>query len=185
MLNHSGSAGSMKPEGAKRIFNQSVSKHGLKYVDYFGDGDSSSFKTVKDSQPYGDVEVKKLECVGHVQKRLGSRQRKLRMQMRGKKLRDGKLLSGAGCLTDKKIDTLQNYFGLAIRQNKNDLLQMQQSVMATLYHVASTDETPNHSFCPDGPDSWCQFNNNQDNYKHKHGLPPAIVDILESIFLEL
>ena len=154
-------------------------------MNYLRDGDSASFKVVKNFRPYGDTEVKKLECVGHVQKRLGSRLRKLRVQMKGKKLPDGKLLSGAGRLTDKKIDTLQNYFGLAIRQQKDDLLGMQWSVLATLYHVASTDDAPNHSFGPAGSDSWCKYNVNADNYHHKHGLPPAVLDIVEPIFSDL
>ena len=107
-INHSGSAGSMEPEGAKKIFGRSISKHDLKYVNYLGDRDSASFKTVANSQPYGDIETNKLECVGHVQKRLGSRLRKLCTQKKGKKLSDGKLLSGAGRLTNRKIDTMQN-----------------------------------------------------------------------------
>ena len=111
--------------------------------------------------------------------------RKLRVQMKGKKLPDGKLLSGAGRLTDKKIDTLQNFYGLAMRQHKDDLLGMQRSVLATLYHVASTDDAFNHSFCPTGSYSWCKNNVNADNYHHKHGLPPAVLDIVEPIFSDL
>ncbi|GFV90072.1 hypothetical protein TNCV_4377881 [Trichonephila clavipes] len=34
-----------------------------------GDGDSKGFLTII----YGDTEVEKLECVGHVQKRMGTR----------------------------------------------------------------------------------------------------------------
>ena len=103
-----------------------------------------------------------------------------------KKIIRWKLLSGAGRLTDKKIDLFQNYFGLAIRQNKGDLLGLQQSVFATLhYYLASTDSEPNHSFCPTGPESWCKYQNDQENYKHKHGLPRAIVELVEPMFIEL
>ena len=62
---------------------------------------------------------------------------------------------------------------------------MQKSVLATLYHVESTDDDPNHSFCPTGPDSWCKYNVNDQTYTHKHGLPSAIKDEIEPIFVDL
>ena len=51
-----------------------------------GDGDTSSFSEVVTSQPYkehGDIIPVKLECVGHVQKRLGTRLRNLVKQHKG------------------------------------------------------------------------------------------------------
>lgn len=181
--NHVGSAGAMESVGALRIFTRSESTRGLRYTKYLGDGDSSSFKTVKESKPYDGVEVQKLECVGHVQKRVGSRLRNLRKDYKGKKLSDNKGISGAGRLTIQRIDTLQNFYGMAIRQNKGDLVAMQRAVLASLYHVASTDTNRQHGMCP--TDSWCKFNNDPQNYKHKHGLPEAIVDLLEPIYDEL
>ena len=45
----------------------------MRYSHYFGDGDTESFKKVVDSKPYGDdLKPIKLECVGQVQKRLGT-----------------------------------------------------------------------------------------------------------------
>ena len=83
-----------------------------------GDGDTKSFKKVLESKPYGnDLIPCKLECVGHVQKRLGTRLRKLRNDMKGKKLSDGKGILGKGRLTDKIINKMQSYYGMAIRQN--------------------------------------------------------------------
>ena len=58
-----------------------------------------------------------MDCIGHVQKRVGSRLRKLNNKSKGVKLADGKGLAGKGKLTDGKIDVLQNYYGLAIREN--------------------------------------------------------------------
>ncbi|GFV57963.1 uncharacterized protein TNCV_2572591 [Trichonephila clavipes] len=60
------------------------------YTQYLGDGDSKGFLTIKEAKVYGDTEVEKLECVGHVQKRMGTRLRnilKMSYQM-GKILRD-------------------------------------------------------------------------------------------------
>ena len=75
-LNYQGSAGGMEVTGAKRIFGRSVEKHNLRYTKFLGDGDSKSFPAVKSIYP--DIEVKKLECVGHVQKRVGTRLRNLK-----------------------------------------------------------------------------------------------------------
>ena len=67
-----------------------------------------------------------------MQKRLGTRLRTLRTTLKSKILSDGKKISGRGRLTDKVINTMQNYYGMAIRQNSNDLFAMRKSVIATL-----------------------------------------------------
>ena len=36
-------------------------------------GDTSSYNEVNNSKPYGDFEIIKKECVGHVKKHLGTR----------------------------------------------------------------------------------------------------------------
>ena len=71
--NHTGSAGSMEPAGTETIFRRSVTKHGLRYMQYLGDGDSKSYSRVKNAQPpvYDNTDITKLECCGHVQKRMG------------------------------------------------------------------------------------------------------------------
>ena len=70
--NYSGSAPAMEPEGALRIFKRSIDKHNTQYNEYFGDDDTKSFNVVKDVYKEHNVEVVKKECVGHVQKRLGT-----------------------------------------------------------------------------------------------------------------
>ena len=75
--------------------------------------------------PYGlDNPVIKLNCVVHVQKRLGTALRNLKTQYKGQKLSDGKTIGGTGRLTDQIINSLQNYYGDAIRQHKVDLHAM-------------------------------------------------------------
>ena len=64
----------MESAGAVLIFSSSIEKYNMRYSHYIGDGGTESFKKVVDSKPYGDaLKPVKLECVGHVQKRLGSR----------------------------------------------------------------------------------------------------------------
>jgi hypothetical protein len=61
--------------------------------------------------------VKKLDCIGHVQKRLGTALRELKKKTKGK-LKDCKSVGGKGHrLSDKTIDKLQEYYGKAIRRN--------------------------------------------------------------------
>ena len=84
-------------------------------------------QTVLELKPYEDDLIScKLECVCHIQKRLGTRLRKLQNDMRGKKLSDGKGFAGKGRLTDKLINKFQNYYGLAIPQNTTIQKQRQR-----------------------------------------------------------
>ena len=71
----------METEGAKRVFKRSVEKHNLRYVKFLGNGDSKSYQTLKDTYP--GIEVEKLECVGHCQKRIGNRSRKFKNREKG------------------------------------------------------------------------------------------------------
>lgn len=127
--NHTGNAGSMEPIVLYRTFERSEATRSLKYVDYYGDGDSNSNATVKDI--YGKNSVRKLECIGRVQKRVGCR---LRKRVAG--------LAGRGKLTDALIDGLQNYSGIAIRANVGDLQGMKKATLASLFHCSSTDRHP-------------------------------------------
>lgn len=68
----------MDANGLLNIFQRSVEQYGLRYLEFLGDGDSRAHKLLVEEAVYGDVEVEKLECVGHVQKRLGSRFRSLK-----------------------------------------------------------------------------------------------------------
>lgn len=186
--NHDGSSGAMEAEGAKEIFQRSLGDRGVRYVKYLGDGDSKAYKTVCESKPYGDVAIEKLECVGHMQKRMGRRLRNLKKEMKGKKLSDGKSLGGPGRLTEAEIDKLQTYYGLAIRRNTNSLNEMTSAVWASFLHKASTDDRPQHQLCPKGPDSWCGFQKaaaSGEAYHHKHSLPNAVLETIKPVYKDL
>ena len=58
----------------------------------------------------------KPECVGCYQKQTGNRLRQKRKDLKGVKLCDGKGISEKGRLTDKVINTLQNYVDMAMSQ---------------------------------------------------------------------
>jgi len=138
-LNHKGSAPPMEQTGTKHIFQRSTTKHKLRYIKLLGDGDTKSLSAVENTYP--GIKVKKLECVGHVQKRVGNRLRKLKAKVKG--------LGGRGRLTDSLIDKLENYYGIAIRRNVGDLVGMKKAIHATLFHVISSSTTPHfHVHCP-------------------------------------
>lgn len=80
--NYIGSSGGMEVAGAKEIFSRSIEKYNVRYVNFLGDGDSKGYNAVVACKPYGeDVTISKLECVNHIQKRMGSRLRKLKKDL--------------------------------------------------------------------------------------------------------
>ena len=189
-INHTKSSGAMESNGAVMIFQRSIEKHNLRYTGYIGDGDSSSFSDVVKSKPYGDANIAKLECIGHIQKRVGSRCRMLRKSLKGTKLNDGKGISGQGRLTDRAINILQNYYGMAIRQNVGNLYGMKKAVGAVLHHCSDIeDENMRHRFCPATVDSWCKWQSDKitgrGQYKKKLNLPLAIKEVLLPMFKDL
>ena len=67
------------------------------------------------------MHVVKEECVGHVQKRIGTNLRTLKKSRKGQLLEDGLKISAKGRLTDEVVDNLQRYYGMAIRSHPNDV----------------------------------------------------------------
>ena len=121
-----GSAPSMEREGVKRIFECSEEKHKLRYADY-GDGDSKGFNGVENTYIDKGLKVVKKECVGHVQKRVGTALRKLK-----KLKKEKKGMGGKGKLNDRMIDRLQNYYRIAIRNNIGSLSDMKRAIYTSL-----------------------------------------------------
>ena len=89
----------------------------------------------------------KKECIGHVQKRVGTSLRKLKRENPG--------LGGKGKGTDgRTIDKLQNYYGIAIRSNMGNWAGMEKAIHASLIHCALSESRPLHDHCPPGSTSW-------------------------------
>lgn len=185
-----GSAGSMEVQGALAEWRRSETKHGLRYTTFIGDGDCKSHDAVQAAQPYGDgVDVVKEECVGHVQKRVGKRLRELKKRLGSKKLSDGKTIGGQGRLPDRVIDMLQTYFGMAIRSNSGDLQAMAQACWAAVMHKVAFPPQKRHQYCPQGGDSWCQYQQHRagaaEEYVPKDSIPLAVFDAIKPIWQSL
>ena len=67
--NYIGSSQGMEAEAAKRIWGRSLEKH-LSYSTFIGDGDSKSFLTLSELDPYHPLKIHKEECLSYVTKRL-------------------------------------------------------------------------------------------------------------------
>lgn len=62
----------MDASGLLVIFQRSVEQYTVRYTEFLGDGDSEAHKLIVKEDVYREKQVSKLECVGHVQKQLGS-----------------------------------------------------------------------------------------------------------------
>lgn len=98
-INFVGSSPAMESEGAIIMWRRSIESHNLRYKWMVSDGDSKAFSSVEDM--YGEIKVEKLDCVGHVQKRMGKCLLNLKSSTKGK-LDDGHSIGGRGRLTETK-----------------------------------------------------------------------------------
>lgn len=192
IANYSGTSGGMEVQGVTKMFERSEPNYGIRYKYYLGDGDCKGFETVNQLKPYGpDFEIEKMECVGHVQKRMGKRLRTYKQQNSKKILADGKTPGGKGRLTLHAIDTIQIFYGLAIRRNATKGVQaMKNAIWSEFYHLGSTDDKPMHALCPTDADTWCKYQKAmQEKVEYKHEehthLPPAVLQELKPIFQDL
>lgn len=196
--NHIGASGNMEVDSTITMFKRSLINWGVRFRNYIGDGDSKTYSGVVNSKPYGDdFTINKKECIGHVQKRMGKRLRDLvktsvveTETKTGKKIKR-KSLSGKGQLTGTMIDKLTVYYGLAIRRNHDSVEKMKNAIWATYEHYSSTDENPQHSKCPSGADSWCEWqraaaSNSLKDFKHSYqALPDNVLSAMKPIYEDL
>lgn len=187
--NYDGSSGGMEVQGVLNIFVRSEATRSVRYVNYLGDGDTKAYDRVTEQKVYGDVTISKLECIAHVQKRMGARLLKLKADYKGKKLSDGKGLAGKNRLTKSEILQFQRYYGLAITQNINkSVKEMSQAVWAIYFHKSSTDDNPNHGLCPTDPNTWCKYYKalqKGEQYKHTNSLPESVMFAIKPVFRAL
>lgn len=184
--NTASKSGQMEVEAAVALFERSLARHGLRYTTMLCDGDSRSFRAIQDARVYGFIEVKKEDCINHVQKRMGTALRNLGLKH---KREGGVSLGGKGRLTGDLITKLTNYYGWALRSHVGNVDEMHRAVMATYYHITSTPENPNHSLCPSGPNSWCKTNaataKGEPEPKLRYNLPDDVKQALLPVYERL
>ncbi|KAI5631791.1 yqaJ-like viral recombinase domain-containing protein [Phthorimaea operculella] len=64
--NYSGPSTGMESTILVEGFKRSLPDHGVIYNQFVADGDSSTYKKILDSRPYGDLIVEKIECKNHL-----------------------------------------------------------------------------------------------------------------------
>ena len=165
--------------------------------------DSDAFKKWESDHESGKPNcnrVNKLDCIGHVQKRMD---KNLLNMTKEKKLADGKPVGGrSGQLTRSVIDKLQKYYGNAIRstvdrtaktkvQVDKVIANMQQAIKAVLYHSTKlSDAKERHQFCPKGLESWYAYQRDivtgHNTFQDKdHYLDAVFLNFLSPLFNRL
>ena len=81
---------------------------------------------------------------------------------------------------------------MAITRHQDNVDEMYEEICATLYHLSSTDENPNHGNCPEGANSWCSYRRAEiermDVSKFKHDyliLDKDVTKALKPIYTDL
>ena len=153
---------------------------------FISEGNYSAFRTVTAAKPYGDdVTITKSDCIGHVQKRMGTELRRLWTEHKGVQIRlpSGeyvrKGLKGKNRLTADLVNKLQNYYGIAIRSHIGDKPGMITAITAIFCHHAN-----DHSYCPPGESSWCKYNRGDPSYAPKE-IWPEVLELMEPVFERL
>ena len=108
-------------------------------------------------------------------------------------------------LTDKNINKLQNYYGIAIRSSTGDTIWgLKKSIAAAFYHCCdATSPETRHKFCPKSDTSWCKYEpdsinstsmytrkpgihiNSTSMYTHKPGIHIKLRQLLKPVFMKL
>ena len=153
--NYKGTSQAMESTAAIDVWRRSIETHNLAYGTYIGDGDSSSFKNLLESDPYsGQVFIRKEECIGHAQKRL----KKSLM----------KKVAGSTCLSQSKADRIAHLYALVVVQNRGQSAsEIREGLQVLLSHTKEV-----HDHCPPGEGSWCYYQKKVSLYESDGGDAP-------------
>lgn len=109
----------MEAAGATMLFERSEANRNLVYKSLIGDKDTSTYKKVTESKPYGNLKITKINCVNHYCKRVVHLYNQLnnfeipKLDPGDKKV----TLKGKYGLNSKFIHTIKTFLGNAIRRN--------------------------------------------------------------------
>ena len=97
----------MECDAAAELWKRSEERLHLRYTEIICDGDSKTITHLNDLKPYGEeVTITKHECIGHVQKRMGTRLRAVKKTLNhDKKIARDKLSALKDELKELKVKT--------------------------------------------------------------------------------
>ncbi|XP_072180863.1 uncharacterized protein [Diadema setosum] len=199
---HKGSSGKMEVDAAVAIWGRSEEKHRLRYRYMVSDGDSKAFRAVEDT--YGeDCKVEKLDCVGHVGKRMFNHLDKFRKsgnhsQEFRKLLNKRGAGRGAGCLhgnaDEGTVGRLSKLYRNTVRSGSRGIIRndedkaratknLQEAILAILYHSCKVDDEIRHQYCPDN--AWCEYRKHGKMEDKDHHLDGRLLEPLLPVFQRL
>lgn len=109
-INYEGTSGAMESRGAEILWQRSLKKWKMQYVNVLSDGDTNTYDKLCKLDPYNGVPIEKEECINHMSKRLGTGLRELVKTEKAK----GVTLGGKaeGSLKETTIMKLTTYYRL-------------------------------------------------------------------------
>ncbi|GFY03692.1 uncharacterized protein TNCV_3666031 [Trichonephila clavipes] len=176
--NYKGFAGNMEVVGAYRIFERSNVRD-VQYNEYYGEmgtqKDMNMLKTFMELIHSNQTRVYR-SCTETCRGAVAS-------------IKKTKGLGGKNNLTDKLIDRIQNYYGIAIRSNVGNLQKMISSVIEAFFHCVSGKNNSLHGQCPEGSESWCRYQRakvaSSPLKEIEQGLPNKIINQIKPTYLKL
>lgn len=100
-VNQEGSTDKMEVDEVDEMCQRSESFYEMIYGKYMSNGNSETFKTILNAEPYENFTIQKKECTDHVQEKMRTRLINLKKLVKG--------LGGKGKLTGKPINELSMY----------------------------------------------------------------------------
>ena len=101
----------------------------------------------------------------------------------------GKKVTAKSQLTNSIIGKLQNYFGIALRSKVDNVKEMQDVILESMFHVASSEDCNYHTYCPMTTFSWCKHNrdtlNHTNLYQPVPGISLDVVAAIKPIYFDL
>nr|XP_022904792.1 uncharacterized protein LOC111416906 isoform X2 [Onthophagus taurus] len=137
--NWTGSSSSMEADIVVEGFNQSIAMHGVKYLKFVADGDSSVFYRIQQTVSYGG-QVEKLECVNHAIKNYGKSLYKIKADTSIN-------IQGRKYLTKPIITELQKGAYKAIKKYSGDVNKMKAEISNSIMHVFEHHEKCCDDYC--------------------------------------
>ena len=76
-----------------------------------------------------------------------------------------------------------------LRSNVGNVKNMQNTILASMFHVASSDSNNYHEYCPKTPDSWCQYQleaiNKTNMYTPGAGRSENVIFAIKPVYADL
>ena len=84
------------------------------------------------------------------------------------------------------MNTLQNHYGMAVRQNTHNLYAMRKAVATVLQHSTKNDDMDKrHHYCLRTADSWSKYQSGitgKNTYVERITVDKAVSDVIATIF---